>query len=232
MPTLALGFCRERLMETEIMDDPALEPEALAPSLTFLEITNRFLGGRSSVLTPLKKILKEKTGNAPVTILDVGCGGADLSREAALLCRREGISASITALDHHSKVADLARVACRSFPEITVREGDVMDRDLPSHDVVFASLVLHHQDDPAGFLRRLSQLAKEALIVSDLLRDVRAYAWVSLASLGWAPIVRNDARVSVRKGFTPKEIRALCAQAGRLDLTFQKTFGYRFVLHG
>ena len=70
------------------------------------------------------------------------------------------------------------------------------------------------------------------VIVADLLRARRAYAWIWFLTLFTNPMVRHDARVSVAQALNRGEVTALRDRAGLQFADFHKHFGHRFVLAG
>ncbi|HET7295235.1 MAG TPA: methyltransferase domain-containing protein, partial [Vicinamibacteria bacterium] len=174
-----------RATDPELLDEGVPEHEA-ARSLGDLRFVNRWLGGRRSLLAAT---LPHLGGSRP-TLLDVGCGSADLPQ---LLLRTVG--ARLLAVGVDLKLAHL-----RQAPADVKRVvADV--RRLPfvprSFDVVTASLFLHHFDggEVAEVLRTLYGLARRALVVNDLRRARVPYAF-GRATFPW--LFRS--RVSVQDG--------------------------------
>jgi len=114
----------------------------------------------------------------------------------------------------------LARPAVAAHPEIALVRGDATA--LPfragAFDVVTSGLLLHHLE-PAAAVAGLSEMARVArggVIVNDLLRSRLAWALVWLATRLCAchRFSRHDGPLSVRRAYSPAELRALAAQAG------------------
>ena len=68
----------ERSLETEMMDDFTLEGEMFRDTLDKLETINRFLGGNNVTINGLKLLLTGQPKNKTITIVDLGCGHADI----------------------------------------------------------------------------------------------------------------------------------------------------------
>jgi hypothetical protein len=81
-------------------------------------------------------------------------------------------------------------------------------------------------------MRIMSRLARRGVIVADLLRHYRAYAWISLLTLASGPMVRHDARASVAQAFTKTEVLSLRDRAGLDFVQYYWHLGHRFVLAG
>ena len=92
-------------------------------------------------------------GPAPLTLLDVGTGAADIPAALLADARRTGTSVRITAIDsrHEMLAAAVATdPSLANLPGLHLRVGDglaLTDAD-GSFDVVHASMVLHHLEPP------------------------------------------------------------------------------------
>ena len=127
-----------------------------------IRLTNRWLGGRRTLLGALDPFLK--SGSGVLEVLDVGTGGGDLPLEMVHHARRRGRELRVTAIDREPKVAALARDAVEGCRSVRVLCADA--RCLPfvdgSFDLVTASLFLHHFsfDELVPLLIRLRGLAR------------------------------------------------------------------------
>ena len=70
------------------------------------------------------------------------------------------------------------------------------------------------------------------IVVADLLRHRRAYAWITLFTLASRPIIKHDGRASVAQAFTKPEVLRLRERAGVPWAAYYRHFGHRFVLAG
>jgi hypothetical protein len=143
-------------------------------------------------------------------------------------------------VDNNPLVADYAREACREYPEIEIVEGDVSFRwndgvDEP-FDYAISSLCLHHLSDSevVELLKNSNRIATRGMILNDLKRSARAWAWIwALSRLERAhPIVQYDGPLSVKRAFTPTEPRNFARQADVTYLRAYTHFGYRLTLAG
>jgi hypothetical protein len=90
----------------------------------------------------------------------------------------------------------------------------------PPFDYAHAGMFLHHLRDAevVQVLRTMGRLARRRVIWNDLLRAPWSETAVRIATLGQPEIVRYDALLSVRKGFTPSEARAAAEAAGLREI--------------
>ncbi len=190
------------------MDLPDSDRRRLERTLVQMAWINRFLSGARGLLErTILESIRRRPG--PCTLLDVGCGGADL---ALWLVRREP-SLSITCLDHDPRVADYARRRCAGAERIEVRLGSASELEaLGSFDYVFANHFLHHQEDErlAPTVAAMLARTRRLLVITDLLRDRSSYFWYSLLAglFLHGSFAISDGRLSIRRGFLPEELAA------------------------
>jgi ubiquinone/menaquinone biosynthesis C-methylase UbiE len=207
-----------RINRPELMDE-ASDPGELSGDLTNLERINRFLGGRSLIRRQLDRVLGRGKIGGTLRVLDVATGGADLPRDVAMRLRRQGVRATILAIDANPVTLSCARARSREYPEVRFLRGDA--RRLPlraeSCDLVLCSLVLHHfgEEDAQRLLAEMARVARRAVIVNDLRRSPTALVLIWLITRFCRNrMTRYDGPLSVRRAFTPGELRRLAAAAG------------------
>ncbi len=206
------------------MDTLTLPREEMRKTLEFLEITNVHFGGLDVVLSYLNDWTVRWPANTPMTILDVGTGGADIPLALHAWGQKKKIPLSITGIDIVPEVVEIAQENTAHIADIKIERVDV--RTLAwsgkQFDFVVGSLFLHHvpPEKQLEILGMLDQLAKRGVIVSDLARSVPSYVGVSMAAaLMGNGIVRHDGPLSVRRAFTAKELDQMAKNAG---LTYLK----------
>ncbi|MEO8230243.1 MAG: methyltransferase domain-containing protein [Chloroflexota bacterium] len=228
-----------RLADTpELLDGPLDDPVALADNLRDLRRFNRLFGGTRLSRQALGALVGDRT--EPVTLLDIGTGGADIP--AALVTRRsgDGRRLEVTAIDSRAEVlaaavAGRAELASLDGLRLALGDGRMLDDPDASQDVVHASLVLHHlePDDAIRLLREMGRVAAVGVIVNDLARSRLAWvgAWLVGHVLTGNRLTRHDAPLSVRRAYTPAEMGSLMAEAGlRPVATFAGLLGHRYAI--
>ena len=75
----------------------------------------------------------------------------------------------------------------------------------------------------------MSRVARHRIIVADLRRSWLAIAglWTLSFPLGFHPVSRHDGVVSIRRGFTPDELRALVHRATGRTARVTRRAGFR-----
>lgn len=229
----------QRVLTPELMDTESYSAEDARRILSALERINVLLGGVRATLYHFERFSKRWSPSNPVRIVDWGTGGADLPRAIVRWARRKKFQVSVVGIDNNAVVADYARKACQDYPEIEIRDADLSSDLLnssPPFDYALSSLTLHHLSDSqiVDLLRHSDQMVKRGIIMNDLKRSARAWAWIwSLSRIfGAHPIVQHDGPLSVRRAFTSQELRHYAQAAGLPYLKVHTHFGYRFTLAG
>lgn len=219
------------------MDNLECSLEDMSGALRFLETTNRRFGGSGVILRFLENCSKSWGPRETVTILDLGCGLADIPAAIAAWARKKGLRVRITGLEKVPQIAALAREHVRPHPEISILERDVFS--LPgsegNFDYVTASLFLHHmpQEKLPLLFQKVNALAKRGAAFSDLSRGPLGYWSVkALCALMGNRVVRHDGPLSVQRSFTIEELEALAGACGCPYLTARKEPFFRLSLSG
>lgn len=222
--------------EDEWMDTRPFDPGEARRALYFLAKMNHRFGGVATALRPFVEWSRRWHRGEPVSLLDVGTGGADIPIALVKWARENGYSLRVTAVELIPEIAAFAKEAARPYPEITVLARDL--RDLPKElvfDYVTASLFLHHVPIPlrSNALHCLDRRARRGLVVSDLIRTLPSYWAVGAASFIWGDaVVRHDGPLSVRRAFRVDELAALAQEAGLSYLKSRAESWFRVSLAG
>jgi ubiquinone/menaquinone biosynthesis C-methylase UbiE len=227
---------RSRVRGAELMDEPGVDPAELTRSLRDLRAVNLWLGGRWVVLRHLGGMIA-RLGAPGCTVLDAGTGSADLPLALARWGRARGIRVRVTATDFHPGTVEEARRHAAGDPDVRVEPADALA--LPYADGAFdfslCSTALHHfsDADAVRVLRELDRVARRGVVVSDFRRSPGALVGVRLlAETVWRrhPVTRHDAPLSIRRAFTPAELRALAEEAGVREARIHTHLPFRVAL--
>jgi ubiquinone/menaquinone biosynthesis C-methylase UbiE len=225
----------KRIYVEELLDAGEGTDEDVARNLTDLRRINRLLGGTRVVIEALSSYLNTRD-TKQVSLLDVGTGSADIPTAVAEWCDARRIKPLIAALDISERNLRIARTRLGIAGEIKLVRADSLS--LPfrerSFDFVTASLFLHHfqDEDVVRLLADFSRVARRAVIVNDLVRNLIPYYFARLTGpvLATSFLTRNDGPVSVLRGFTADEMKDLAGRAGLRQVEVRRVFPYRLSL--
>lgn len=214
----------------ELLDDAAHDPAALRRNLRDIRRINALLGWTSLAVRAVAR-----HAGASFSLLDVASGSADIPLAIARWAAHAGIEARIVSTDLSPQIVAIAREQAASVPQITVERRDALALPyaLGSFDIALCTLALHHfaPDEAVALLRNLARVGRRVLVF-DLVRARLAYFGVNLLThaLVMDPMTRHDAAVSVRRGYTAGEVRALAGRAGLRDARVRVGVPYRLLL--
>jgi ubiquinone/menaquinone biosynthesis C-methylase UbiE len=226
----------QRMRQAEWMDEPNVDPAELRRSLKFIRRVNALFGYTRATLSHFDRFARSWKNDQSITILDVATGSADIPRAIARWAKQRQLDVRIVGLDRHALTAQMAHEQIHLEPNIEIVRGDALRLPFAdgSFDYVTTNMFLHHLDDDAvaRVLAEMNRVARRGIVAADLLRNQRAYFWITLFTLFSSKMLKHDARVSIAQAFDEPEIKQLRDRAGLGYARFFHHFGHRFVLAG
>jgi len=230
----------QRALDLEIMDDLNMSGTELTRALDELTHINAWLGGYAVTLGGLKRLQQlGRLSPSELTLVDIGCGGGDTLRAMAQWARKQQYSWKFIGMDANAHTLAYAQSHSAAFPEIEYVQADLFSSFLADtpHDILTCNLVLHHFPDETlqSYLPLWCRQAKKGVIINDLQRHPLPYLLYQLMTrlLGASPMVGEDGSLSIRKGFTRQDWRALlrfCPE-DRWQLRWRWAFRHQLVIY-
>ena len=221
----------------EHLDGPLGDVSVLRENLRDMARVNRLLGGTAISRSALVRVLAGNRGPAPVRLLDVGTGSADIPVALVAWGRKHGLEIDATAVDSRPEILEIARSAGGDAAGVRLElaEGERLPYADASFDVVHASLVLHHLEPPRAeaFLRELGRVASRAVIFNDLDRRRRWWRAPRLFAHVFTrnSLTRHDGPLSVRRAYRPDELVPLAARVGLFPIARVRVpLGHRYAI--
>lgn len=214
----------------EYLDDPDLPPAIAARSLRDVALSNRLFGGTRAILRETRNVFQQlkAAGMKSATLLDVGTGLADIPVALVAEAASFGIRLNAIGLEITESMAKVAHHRTRNIVAGDARTLPFASRSI---DIVTCSLVLHHldYDDAVRMLRECTRVARVRVIVADLLRAKLPIGllWLVSFPLRFHPISRHDGMVSIRRGYTVRELEQLLIAAGVREAHCRRRVGWR-----
>lgn len=204
-----------RSYQKELMDGDDIPFSAMARTLKELNIINTRLGGHAITIKGLKKLVAD---NKELTVCEIGCGGGDNLAAIYKYCLKKNIPARFTGIDMNAECIAFAR---QQYPDLPCEWicSDYAKADLSSSrpDIIFSSLFCHHFTDEQliSMLQWLQANSRVGFFINDLHRHWLAYYLIKYITRFFSRsyLVRNDACISVARGFRKKEWEYLFAKA-------------------
>jgi len=213
--------------ELELLDQPGIPFEDIQQNLKELEFINRYLGGHAISTAAVAHL----SGNLDdLHICEVGCGGGDNLSAIERWAKKHKRHFKFTGIDYNPECIAYAKQQHAVSPNYTWLISDYRNiefgKDPP--DIVFSSLFCHHLSNAqlselAEWKRRNSRIG---FFVNDLHRHPLAYysirALTALFSRSY--LVKNDAALSVLRGFKKAELLTIFGSAPSLSISWRWAF--------
>ncbi len=222
----------QRSNQHEIMDDLNTPEKELRINLRELETVNKYLGGYRVIFSAFNKL----NINNGTTIVDIGCGGGDTLRAISKWARKEKKSVRLVGIDWNPVMTRYAAEHSKVYPEITYQTVDIFDDKLQNEhaDIVTCSLFCHHfeHDDLVKLVKRMQQLAVNAVVINDLHRHWLAYYSIKIltAIFSRTYVVKNDAPLSVARALIRKEWIQVMSDANIHNYEIKWKWAFRWLI--
>lgn len=220
----------------ELMDDFSINGQQLHSTLDTLANINKWLGGNKVTLDGLKQVIKNHPKSEPLTIVDLGCGGGDLLRKAALFARKKGYQVKLIGIDANADAMKYAAELSTDFPEISFIACDIFSPEFDNleYDVVLTTLFLHHfkEDQIINILASAQKKAKLGIVVNDLHRNSAAYYLFKLVCLTIQNrMIIEDGLTSILRGFKRKELERFSNELSvQPQIKWKWAFRYQWII--
>ncbi len=222
-----------RSQEREIIDDLNVSGPVVDQTLRELGMINRLLGGNQISVSAFKKIVEKEE---KLTLADVGCGGGDIIISMSKWAGNHKLAVSFVGIDANPNIIKYAKQRTAGCSNITFQTLNIFSDEFKymTFDIIHCCLFIHHftNQELAGLFRQFRSQARIGVIINDLHRHPMAY-W----SIKWlttlfskSEMVRNDAAISVARGFRKSELEAILEQAEIVKYSLVWKWAFRWKL--
>jgi 2-polyprenyl-3-methyl-5-hydroxy-6-metoxy-1,4-benzoquinol methylase len=217
----------------ELLDEPVIEKSKLYRNLKELEIINRYLGGHNISIGGVSHIVTDKSKT--YHIADIGCGGGDSLKAIAKWAEGEGYNVRLTGIDLKQDCITYAQENCKQYSQIKFVCDDFRNIFLQAEkpDIVHASLFCHHfTENEIVESIHLCAANKAIFIINDLERNPIAHYSIKLLTklFSKSDLVKNDAPLSVLRGFKKVEWASILKQAGVKNYILKNKWAFRHLV--
>jgi 2-polyprenyl-3-methyl-5-hydroxy-6-metoxy-1,4-benzoquinol methylase len=218
-----------RSYQKELMDGDNIPFAAMEQTLKELNIINTRLGGHAITLRGIKQLVEHKK---QVTVCEIGCGGGDNLFAIHRYCVKKNIKADFTGIDMNAECIAFAKQQYPTLPCQWICSDYAAVTMVNKPAIIFSSLFCHHFTDAqlVKMLQWLKQNSTEGFFINDLHRHWLAYYLIKYITRFFSRsyLVRNDACISVARGFRTDDWKNLFKQAGiqQYDIRWQWAFRY------
>ncbi len=201
----------QRSYKKELLDGDNIPFSDIRKNMEELDFINRHLGGHQITLKGFKQLAGKKK---ELVVCEIGCGGGDNLVAIYNWCNSRNIKVSCIGIDIKKECIEFAesRTELSAITKwITSDYRTVHFTTRP--DIIFSSLFCHHFSDEELVLQLqwMKENSATGFFINDLQRNPVAYYPIKFLTKLFSSsyLVKNDAPLSVARGFHKKELEQL-----------------------
>ena len=223
---------KERSNKKELLDSNDIPFNDIVTNMKELNFINTWLGGHKIS----KEGLKQLAGNnKALTVCEIGCGGGDNLVALNQWCKQKNIQAKFIGIDLKEPCIALGKTRKPQLENTTWIVNDyrnvVFDH---KPDVIFSSLFCHHFTN-GQLMEQLLWMQQHSTIgffINDLERNPLAYYLIKMLTFLFSSsyLVKNDAPLSVARGFKKREWQCLFQSVNLLQFRVEWKWAFRHLI--
>ncbi|MCW3093475.1 MAG: methyltransferase protein [Ferruginibacter sp.] len=225
----------KRSYKKELLDGADIPFADVQKNMEELNVINSLLGGHKITVDGVKKILQSFPVHQSIIICEIGCGGGDNLKAIEKYCNHHSINASFIGIDIKEDCIDFAR---QQYPTLNAQwiVSDYKEVNFTKQPpgIIFSSLFCHHfiEKDIVKMLRWMKENSSLGFFINDLHRHPLAYYSIKLitAIFSRSYLVKNDAPLSVVRGFKKREWQMINSEAGITGYSLQWKWAFRHLI--
>ncbi len=220
----------QRSYQKELLDQNNIPFADIQQNMKELDFINTNLGGHAITIEGFKKLAGEKK---ELSVCEIGCGGGDNLNAIKKWCDKKNIKIKLSGIDINKNCIDYAKKKFTGFNFITSDYKNVrFEIDKP--DIIFSSLFCHHFTDKQliTMMQWMKANARLGFFINDLHRHPLAYHFIKTVTkiFSRSYLVKNDAPLSVLRGFKKTEWKSIFNKASIKPFTIQWKWAFRHLI--
>jgi 2-polyprenyl-3-methyl-5-hydroxy-6-metoxy-1,4-benzoquinol methylase len=222
---------KQRSYKKELLDAKNIPFVDIKQNMKELNSINTLLGGHKITILGIKAFVKEKNKN--LSVCEIGCGGGDNLNAISKWTTRKNIDIHFTGIDIKKECIDFAK---EQYPTLNADwiASDYSKANLKNPDIIFSSLFCHHftEEELIQMLQWMQKHCSKGFFINDLHRNTIAYysiKWLT-GIFSKSYLVKNDAPLSVARGFTKAEWQNIFARAGIKNYSIKWQWAFRHLI--
>ncbi len=222
----------KRSSQKELLDRDDIPFEDIQQNMKELDLINTRLGGHAITISGFEKLAGQATN---ISVCEIGCGGGDNLSAIYRHCSRKQVHLVLTGVDINPDCIAFARKNSPVDNEHLI-VADYKNLDLSGNrpGIIFSSLFCHHFSDEEliSMLRWMRANAATGFFINDLHRHPIAYFFIRILTrlFSRSYLVKNDAPLSVLRGFKKKEWKILLEKAGITNYSIEWKWAFRYLI--
>lgn len=221
------------------MDRPDIPFDDIRQNMKELDFINAKLGGHKITLDGVRSIVttceKQIAANGGIiSVLEIGCGGGDNLRVLKNYFKKKNLNARLSGLDINPHCIEFARSRPENAGIHFITSDYKLVAPAQKPDIIFCSLFCHHFTNEE--LLEIFQWMKHNSAIGFFMNDLHRHP-IAYYSINWLAklfsknyLVKNDAPLSVLRGFKRKELEQLLKKGSILKFRLSWKWAFRWLL--
>lgn len=223
---------KNRSLKKEILDQNNIPSEDIFLNMKELEFINSHLGGHSITLNGFKELLK---GRNTISVCEIGCGGGDNLNAIEGYCKKNKIKAQFIGIDKNENCIAFAKENTGIHDvNFILADYKIIRFEKQKPDIIFSSLFCHHFTDIEliEMLHWMKNNSTLGFFINDLHRHPVAYLFIKIITKLFSKsyLVKNDAPLSVLRGFRKNEWRQIFEKSGITNYSIKWRWAFRYLV--
>ena len=228
----------KRSYQKELLDREDIPFEDIKQNMKELDFINKYLGGHKITVDGFKTIVEnlkdQKKNQEKISVCEIGCGGGDNLRVIKNYCLKKKIPAEFSGLDINSHCIEFAKSRRENQAIQFIASDYKLVKFEQKPHIIFCSLFTHHFGDREviEILKWMNENSAAGFFINDLHRHPLAYysiKWLTgLFSRSY--LVKNDACLSVLRGFKKNELETFAAQSSIFNFQLEWKWAFRWLM--
>jgi 2-polyprenyl-3-methyl-5-hydroxy-6-metoxy-1,4-benzoquinol methylase len=222
-----------RSAEKELLDTEGIPFADIKKNMQELDSINRLLGGHAITIRGMDNFLSPR--KAEISICEIGCGGGDNLRAIYTSCVKKNIRIKLTGIDIKQECISFAKEKNKELPATWICSDyklATFSNGIP--DVIFTSLFCHHfsREELVIMMRWMKENSRLGFFINDLHRHPLAYYSIKMLTglFSSSYLVKNDAPLSVARGFKKADWINILQEAGFSDYSIEWKWAFRHLI--
>lgn len=223
---------QHRSYQKELLDGDHIPLADIKRNMEELNAINTFLGGHAITVKGFASLIGNR---GKISVCEIGCGGGDNLVAIVKWCHKNKIEVNCIGIDLKEECIAVGREqkCLQGITQWIVSDYAQVTFSTPP-DIIFSSLFCHHFTDKELILQLqwMEANCRAGFFINDLHRHWLAFHSIRLLTNFFSSsyLVKNDAPLSVARGFLKKEWMALCEQASIKHVIIEWKWAFRYLI--
>jgi len=221
-----------RSYQKELLDGDEIPFKDIEQNMRELEFINTHLGGHKITVAGLNKLIGEQK---EIHVCEIGCGGGDNLTALLKWCNKKNIKINFTGIDINQYCIEFAQknILLKNHVEWIVSDYKKI-KFAEKPDIIFSGLFCHHFTDEelVEQIKWMKENCTIGFFINDLQRNFLAYYSIKILTrlFSRSYLVKNDAPLSVARGFTKNEWINILKKAEVESIQIQWRWAFRYLI--